>query len=190
MALTPQLTAAQDDTVTVYLQPWDATAGTVIPHMCLSLAGASNVGCDDNGDGYIAFQGIQPGTYTVVQETIIAGIVQLGDDVTITVADTPAEQYFTIDFHELGDATPAPTLVPTVAPPDAGTQGSGGASGGSGNATSGSAGDTVTTLPTTGTGVMASTGTFSLMMLALLVGASTAALAASILRWRWRHPHA
>lgn len=114
IAAIPPATSAQDDTVTVYLQPWDATAGTVISHMCLSLQDASNVGCDENGDGYIAFQDMHPGTYTVVQETTIAGIEQLGDATTITVTDSPSEQYFTISFNELGSETPTPVPDDTV----------------------------------------------------------------------------
>ncbi|MGC4105175.1 MAG: hypothetical protein QM753_02320 [Thermomicrobiales bacterium] len=171
-------TPPDDGTVTVYLQPAIAETGDVISHMCLQLENASNTGCDENGDGYIEFQGIQPGTYTVLQETTIAGIVQLGDGYTITVADSPAEQYFTIDFHELGDTnTPVPTVAPTVAPPASGSQDNGN---GSGN-TSGSA---ATSLPNTGSGSAASTGTFSLAALALLVLASIATTTASILHWR------
>ena len=180
-AVTPQATAAQDDTtVTVYLQPVIAETGDVISPMCLQLAGASNTGCDEDGDGYIEFQDMHPGTYQVLQETIIAGIVQLGDDVTITVADSPTEQYFTIEFHELSAETPTevPTVAPTVAPPDSGSQDTG-------NGASHTAGGTsATALPNTGSGSAASVGTLSLATLALLAVASVVMLAASVLRWR------
>ncbi|MGC4192157.1 MAG: hypothetical protein QM589_13470 [Thermomicrobiales bacterium] len=171
-----------DDTVTVYLQPVIAETGVALTPMCLKLGDASNTGCDENGDGSIEFQGMHPGTYPVQQMRAVAGVEQLGDDVTITVADSPAEQYFTIDFHEMdqGGTTPVPTVAPTVAPPASGSQDTGN---GSSN-TSSPAGSTATSLPNTGSGSTASMDTFSLATLALLAVASIATMTASLLRWR------
>lgn len=180
--VTPQATAAQDDTVTVYLQPIVAETGDTVTNMCLKLGDASNTGCDENGDGAIEFQGMHPGTYPVIQETIIAGIVQLGDAVTITVADSPAEQYFTIEFHELGtgETTPIPTVAPTVVPPDAGPQDTGNGAASPVDTT----GTSATSLPNTGSGFAVATSTLSLTMLALLAVASIATLGGCLLRWR------
>jgi hypothetical protein len=163
-ALLWQPAGAQDDTVTVYLHPVDGETGDALTAMCLKLGDASNTGCDENADGYIAFEGVHPGTYPVLQMRLIAGIVQLGAT-SITVADSPPSQYFTITFHELGTGggtdTPVatepggatPIAIQTVAPPA-----SGGASGG-----------TVTALPNTGAGTSSLNGPLVLLLSMLAV---------------------
>lgn len=46
----------------VYVGSYDGNA--LVPGACLQLVPYSNVGCDQNGDGYVWFQAIPVGTYT------------------------------------------------------------------------------------------------------------------------------
>lgn len=47
----------------VYVGSFDGNA--LVPGACLQLVPFSNVGCDQNGDGYVWFQAIPVGTYTI-----------------------------------------------------------------------------------------------------------------------------
>lgn len=70
--------------VTVYLQPINVTTGAPIFDACFVFLGASEEGCDENGDGYIRYQDMQPGTYTVRQTRDASGYVTM-PDTTVTV---------------------------------------------------------------------------------------------------------
>lgn len=57
----------------------DRESGDVLEGACYELAGYSNVGCDDDGNGIITFQDIPWGTYTVHQTETPAGYEPMGD---------------------------------------------------------------------------------------------------------------
>lgn len=85
--------AAQLASVTVYLQPMSMADGQPAFGACFILVGASIEGCDENGDGYIQFADVAPGSYTVHQTRDAPGFLPMGD-VTILVRDDIAEQVF------------------------------------------------------------------------------------------------
>lgn len=87
------LASAQVSSVTVYLQPVSMADGRPVFDACFILVGASNEGCDENGDGYIAFADVAPGTYTVRQTRDAAGYLPMGD-VSIFVNAEMTEQVF------------------------------------------------------------------------------------------------
>lgn len=64
--------------VTVYLQPVSLTDASPIYDACFVFVGASEEGCDDNGDGYIRFQDMAPGNYSVQQTRAASGYVSAG----------------------------------------------------------------------------------------------------------------
>lgn len=59
--------------VDVSIQAIDYETGELLPGVCLSLRGYSNVGCDENGDGQVDFADIPYGTYIVDVERYPAG---------------------------------------------------------------------------------------------------------------------
>lgn len=72
-------------------------SGDAYTPVCYSLVDGSNEGCDENGDGTVLFQDVQPGTYTVAQRLTPAepgGMVAVGD-FTVTITDEPT-QFFTV----------------------------------------------------------------------------------------------
>ncbi|MGC4191773.1 MAG: SpaA isopeptide-forming pilin-related protein [Thermomicrobiales bacterium] len=104
LSLVWQGASAQLSSVTIYLQPVSATNGSPIYDACFVLVGASNEGCDENGDGYIRFQDIAPGTYTVRQTRDAAGYLTMGD-VSITANAATAEQVFPISLRPAGSSS-------------------------------------------------------------------------------------
>ena len=77
---TSTIQAADGDGVTVYIHTIDGANQNAITDVCYVLVNASNEGCDDNGDGRVAFEGIAPGdTYTVSQTSGPAGYLPVGD---------------------------------------------------------------------------------------------------------------
>ncbi|MGN6030300.1 MAG: MSCRAMM family protein [Thermomicrobiales bacterium] len=60
--------------------------GALLTGTCYVLVDASNVGCDENGDGQVTFADMEPGTYTVHQTTAPAGY-QPVSDFRITIDD-------------------------------------------------------------------------------------------------------
>lgn len=78
LLLGPAASAQQVDT-TVFIRTI-APDGMAITDVCYTfLDGASLEGCDENSDGYIQFQGIPPGDYTVRATTSGAGLMPIGD---------------------------------------------------------------------------------------------------------------
>ena len=73
-------TEAAGPTIDVWVQSVDAldTSGVDegVPGACLELAPYSNVGCDVNGDGYVWFEDIPSGTYTVIYDSVPAGYLR------------------------------------------------------------------------------------------------------------------
>lgn len=55
----------------VYVGSYDGNA--LVPGACLQLVPYSNVGCDRNGDGYVWFQAIPVGTYTITYTSVPPG---------------------------------------------------------------------------------------------------------------------
>ncbi len=55
----------------VYVGSYDGNA--LVPGACLKLVPYSNVGCDRNGDGYVWFQAIPVGTYSIVYTSVPPG---------------------------------------------------------------------------------------------------------------------
>lgn len=73
-----------------------APDGTAITDACYTfLDGASLEGCDENGDGYIRFQGIPAGSYTVRMTTPGAGLMPVGD-FPVTIQPTTTDQVFEV----------------------------------------------------------------------------------------------
>ncbi|MGI8486295.1 MAG: MSCRAMM family protein [Thermomicrobiales bacterium] len=108
-------TRSQAGGVTVYLQPVNMADGRSVTDACFVIVNASNEGCDQNGDGYISFEGIAPGAYVVSETRKAAGYLPAGD-VTINVSPNPKEQTFQIGMIQQSSGTPASvdiSLVPT-----------------------------------------------------------------------------
>ena len=67
----------------------------------LRAADFSKIGCDENGDGLIRYEGVPAGDYLVDQVQPAAGYVTV-HDIPITVAASPATQTFTIRLDPVG----------------------------------------------------------------------------------------
>ena len=91
-AITPA--TAQASTATVYIRTVDE-GGFAITAACYMILNASNEGCDENGDGYIEFQSVAPGDYTVRQTRGVDGYLPVGD-FPITVAPLESQQIFDV----------------------------------------------------------------------------------------------
>ncbi len=59
--------------VDVAVVPYDATTGGVLTGACVQFEGASLIGCDENGDGKITFDGVPVGTYQLSETQAPAG---------------------------------------------------------------------------------------------------------------------
>jgi hypothetical protein len=84
--------------VTVFLQPVSATDASPVYDACFIFIGASEEGCDENGDGYIRYQDMAPGTYTVEQTRAATGYVSAGT-FSVTVSSSPQEQVIPISLQ-------------------------------------------------------------------------------------------
>ena len=62
-----QSVAAQAGGVTINIRTVDADTGDSITSACFVLQDFSNVGCDENGDGLIRYEGVPAGDYLVDQ---------------------------------------------------------------------------------------------------------------------------
>jgi uncharacterized surface anchored protein len=112
---------AEGDGVTVYIRTVDGSTRVALEQVCYVLLDYSNVGCDDNGDGRVAFEGVAPGTvYTVQQTARPDGYLPVGD-FPILVNMEEAEQTF--DVVMSGDRSTADTIDISVVPYDATTGG-------------------------------------------------------------------
>lgn len=89
---------AQAGGVTINIRTLDADTGESITSACFVLRDFSNVGCDENGDGLIRYEGVPAGDYLVDQAQPAAGYVSV-DSVPITVNASPAVQTFTIELE-------------------------------------------------------------------------------------------
>jgi uncharacterized surface anchored protein len=91
MLATPGLVAAQATETVIYI--WTvALDGTAMTDACYTFVNASLEGCDENQDGYIRFEGIPAGTYTVVQTQAVPGYLPSGD-FPVTIEPTSIDQY-------------------------------------------------------------------------------------------------
>lgn len=107
--------SAQNAGITVYLQPVNLADGSSITDACFVIVNASNEGCDQNGDGYISFEGIAPGSYLVSETRSAAGYLPVGD-VKISVNQTQFEQTFQIGMLQQTNVNVSSvdiSLVPT-----------------------------------------------------------------------------
>ncbi len=101
--------AAQGTGTSVYIRTV-APDGTAITDACYTfLDGASLEGCDENGDGYIRFQGIPAGTYTVSTTRPSAGKMPVGD-FPVTIQAVSTDQVFDV-VAAPGPATPGTTTI-------------------------------------------------------------------------------
>lgn len=100
--------AAQTTSTTVYVRTVEPD-GTAITAACYTFVNASLEGCDENRDGYIRFEGIPAGSYTVQQTQSVAGYLPVGD-FPVTLEPSTAEQYV--------DVLMAPATAPTGATVD------------------------------------------------------------------------
>jgi hypothetical protein len=85
---------AQATDATVYIRT-TTLDGFAMTNACYMILNASIEGCDDNGDGYIRFQDIPAGDYTVRQTQGVAGYLPVGE-FPITVETYSPEQYFDV----------------------------------------------------------------------------------------------
>lgn len=73
-------TEAAGPTIDVWVQSVDGLGAQGVDEgvagACLELAPYSNVGCDVNGDGYVWFEDIPSGTYTVIYHSVPAGYLR------------------------------------------------------------------------------------------------------------------
>ena len=99
--------AAAQSAVTVNIRTIDAQTGESILSACFVLVDFSNIGCDENADGLIRYEGVPAGDYLVDQVQPAAGYVTV-HDIPITVKASPATQTFTIRLDRVQqDAAPA-----------------------------------------------------------------------------------
>jgi uncharacterized surface anchored protein len=100
--------AAAQTGVTVNIRTVDAQTGESILSACFVLVDFSNVGCDENSDGLIRYEGVPAGDSLVDQVQPAAGYVTI-HDIPITVKASPATQTFTIRLDRVEqNAAPAP----------------------------------------------------------------------------------
>jgi uncharacterized surface anchored protein len=90
-----QSVAAQAGGVTINIRTVSADTGDSITSACFVLQDFSNIGCDENGDGLIRYEGVPAGDYLVDQVQPAAGYVTV-NDIPITVDSSPSVQTFTI----------------------------------------------------------------------------------------------
>jgi hypothetical protein len=93
--------AASVTSVTVFIRVLDSSNENAITDACFTIVNASNEGCDANGDGYIFFADMAPGTYTVTQTKSAAGYVDSGD-FQITVNSDAPQQVFPVFLTRQG----------------------------------------------------------------------------------------
>ena len=87
----------------VYVGSYDGNA--LVPGSCLRLVPYSNVGCDQNGDGYVWFQAIPVGTFTIEYSSVPRGY-QVPAPQRITVfRSSPAIVTLGIPLERSGAAT-------------------------------------------------------------------------------------
>ncbi len=86
--------AAAYQSVTVDVRPVDSETQSAITDACFVIVNISNEGCDETGDGYIAFQDIAPGTYALTQTRDAAGYVSIGTTSVSVNADSPEQVIF------------------------------------------------------------------------------------------------
>lgn len=110
---------AQSSQKTIYLRTVDILNGKKITSACYIIQGASEEGCDENGDGLIRYRGIASGTFTVHQTQRAVGYLLVGD-FPITISDSPDDEYYTIDLARLDGVTQEVADV-AVSPVDADT---------------------------------------------------------------------
>jgi hypothetical protein len=105
--LAGMLPAAAQTGVTVNIRTVDAQTGESILSACFVLVDFSNIGCDENADGLIRYEGVPAGDYLVDQVQPAAGYVTV-HDIPITVKASPATQTFTIRLDRVQqNAAPA-----------------------------------------------------------------------------------
>lgn len=83
--------AAQPSGTVVYIRTV-APDGAAITDACYTFVNASLEGCAENRDGYIRFEGIPAGSYTVQQTRGVAGYLPVGD-FPVTLEPSTSEQY-------------------------------------------------------------------------------------------------
>lgn len=109
------------DGVTVYIRTIDASNQTPLVQVCYVIVDFSNVGCDEDGDGRVSFEGVPAGEpFTVSQTARPDGYLPVGDfPILANVHD--AEQTF--DVIMTGDRTDAEAVDIAVVPYDAASGG-------------------------------------------------------------------
>jgi len=87
--------ALQGGGATIFLEVTDWVTGEPLTDACFVLEDASNEGCDENRDGLIRFEDVEPGPYLAIQTQGIEGFLPIGDfPILVNVHD--AEQYFPV----------------------------------------------------------------------------------------------
>ncbi|CAN5679297.1 hypothetical protein BH09CHL1_BH09CHL1_13180 [soil metagenome] len=110
---------AQSSEKTIYLRTVDILTGKSITSACYIIDGASEEGCDENGDGLIRYRGIASGTFSVHQTRRAVGYLPVGD-FPITISDSPDDEYYTVDLARLDGVTQEIADI-AVSPVDADT---------------------------------------------------------------------
>jgi len=107
--------------VTLYVRTIDASNQFAITDVCYVLQDFSNEGCDDNGDGRVAFDGLKDGQeLTVVQTSRPDGYLPVGD-FPVTIVNDGGQQ--TVDVVMSQDRSTTDTVDVSVVPYDAATGG-------------------------------------------------------------------
>ena len=115
-----QASASSGD-VTLFIRTIDASNQFAITDVCYVLQDFSNEGCDDNGDGRVAFEGLKDGqALTVVQTSRPDGYLPVGD-FPITIVNDGGQQ--TVDVVMSEDRSTTDTVDVSVVPYDAATGG-------------------------------------------------------------------
>jgi hypothetical protein len=110
---------SSNDQVTLYIRTIDASNQFALTQVCYQLQDFSNAGCDDNGDGRVAFEGLKDGQeFTVVQTSRPDGYLPVGA-FPVTVVNDGGQQ--TVDVVMSQDRSTTDTVDVSVVPYDAAT---------------------------------------------------------------------
>lgn len=114
-------TDSPNEDVTLFIRTIDASTQEALTQVCYQLLDFSNIGCDDNQDGRVAFEGLRDGQeFTVMQTARPDGYLPVGA-FPVTIANDGGQQ--TVDVPMSGDRSTSDTVNISVVPYDAATGG-------------------------------------------------------------------
>ena len=104
---------------TVHIATVDHRTGEAITTACYVFRDFSEEGCDENGDGFIRFQGMPPGEYIVVQTVRAPGYLPMGE-FPVTIYEQGNDQIIHIELARADEVERGPFDI-AIAPFDTST---------------------------------------------------------------------